>query len=316
MFNPVRMQLKLSAPPERVFEALTNAHALETWFCEHAEVTTQHYTFWGRFTPEAPDQEMGQHPVKTRIEGHELAYEWQLKDAMTQVIVKLLPHEGGTMLTLRQHASEVGDTVHYHLEDFWFLALENLRRYLDGKSSETRVDFTDPMKGTIRHELLTDASPERIFEVLLRPDELERWIATHATVVPEKGGIWDIGWGDKPMGTKIVDVVPGVKLVVEWPEDPTYGSTTRTSTTVSWTLEASGGKTRLTFVHSGFDADEDVSGIFTGWYSFLNWVRSAAEYGAAWHPPVVVLPPNALAYPRVMHTAQSELVEELKATVA
>lgn len=312
MFNPVRIQLKLATPPDRVFQALTNTEALTAWFCEKAEITEQHYAFWGRFTPEAPDQAAGQHPLVTRTPGRELVYEWRLKGALTRVTIKLLAREGGTLLTLRQTATEV--TGSYHLEDFWLLVLENLRRYLDGKPCEARVDFTDPMKGDIRHETLIDASPQRVFDVLLKPEELERWIATEATIEPKKGGTFEFGWGG-PMGIKILDLVPNEKLTLGWPEDPAHGSGKRTQTVLSWTLEGSGGKTRLTFTHSGFDADEDVSGLMVGWRSFLNWVRSVAEYGADWQPPVVVLSPESIAYPASIHRAQSELDEELKASI-
>jgi uncharacterized protein YndB with AHSA1/START domain len=315
MFNPVRMQLKLSAPPERVFQALTDARALEAWFCEHAEVTKEHYAFWGRFTPEAPDREAGQHPIVSRLEGRELVYDWRLREASTKVTMKLLPQDGGTILTVRQIAEGVTGEKFYHLEDFWFLALENLRRYLDGKPSDARVDYTHPMRGDIHHETLIDASPERVFEVLLRPEELERWIATRATVEPKIGGTYDIGWGDSSAGVKIVDLVDNEKLSIALPEDPTYGNKNRKETIITWTLEGSEGKTRLTFVHSGFDADEDVSGLYTGWRSFLNWVRSVAEYGQAWQPPIVVLAPDSVAYPRSIHEAQPELVAELKASL-
>lgn len=309
-FPPIRMQIKLNTPPERVFTALTEARALEAWFCEHADVNAQHYAFWGRFTPEAPDRDAGQHRLIALAANRELIYEWRLRGAVSTVTIKLLPRDDGTILTVRQTAAEVaGD---YHLEDFWFLVLENLRRYLDGKPAEAKIDYTHPMKGDIRHELLSDAPPERVFETLLRPDELERWIATRATVEPEVGGEFDIGWGDASMGVKIVELLPNEKLSIRMPEDPTYGSKNRDATVITWTLEASGGKTRITFVHSGFEADEDVGGIYTGWMNFLNWLRSAAEYGAEWQPAIVVLAPDAVAYPKSIIQAQGDVEETLK----
>jgi hypothetical protein len=82
---------------------------------------------------------------------------------------------------------------------------------------------------------------------------------------------------------------------------------------MSWELEESGGKTRVIFTHSGFADDADVSGVYTGWRSFLNWVRSIAEYGADWQPPITVLKPDAIAYPKVMYAAQAQLVDSLRA---
>lgn len=313
MFDPVRMQIRLVATPERVFEALTNAQALEAWFCEYADITRQYYSFWGRFSPEAPNRETGQHPLIAQTFARELIYDWHLKGAETRVTIKLLPHDSSTLLLLWHSASETSDDHFYHLEDFWFLALENLRRYLDGKPSDARVDYTNAMRGDIHHETLVDAPPERVFEVLLRPEEVERWIATHATIEPVIGGKFDIGWGESTQGVKILDLIPNEKLSMSVPEDPNYGNPNRAETIMTWTLEESGGKTRLTFTQSGFDSDEDVSHIYTGWRSFLNWVRSVAEYGAKWQPPLVVLSADSVAYPASIVRAQSEIVEELKA---
>ena len=309
-FNPVRMQIKLNASLDKVFDALTDSTSLQAWFCEHAEITDKSYDFWGRFTPEAPDREAGRHPIATQVRGRELGYDWRLRGAVSRVTLKLLERADSTILTVRQTADDI--TGDYHLEDFWFLMLDNLRRYLDGKPSEARVDYTLPMKGDIRHETLIDATAERVFEVLLHPDELERWIATRATVEPVVGGKYDLGWGDSTQGVRIIELVPNEKLAISLPEDPTYGNPNRKETVITWTLEASGGKTRLTFVHSGFADDEDVSGIYVGWRTFLNAVRSVAEYGANWQPPLVVVAPDAFGYARSIVEAQGELVEELR----
>jgi len=101
------------------------------------------------------------------------------------------------------------------------------------------------------------------------------------------------------------------------PENPEYGNPKRTHTTLSWTLEASGGKTRLTFTHSGFDADEDVSGMYTGWRTFLNTflnnLRSVVEYGPAWQPMLVPLAPDAVGYSAAIIAGQHHVVDELRA---
>ena len=79
-------------------------------------------------------------------------------------------------------------------EDFWFLALENLRRYADGKESDARVDYSNPTRGDIRHETEVDAPASRVFNVLTNPDEMNRWIATDAKVSLEQGGDHNFGW--------------------------------------------------------------------------------------------------------------------------
>ena len=56
-----------------------------------------------------------------------------------------------------------------------------------------------------------------------------------------------------------------------------------------------------------------MSGLYTGWRNFVNWVRSVAEYGAAWQPPIAVLSPG-IGYPASMYSAQDQIAEELRET--
>jgi hypothetical protein len=99
-----------------------------------------------------------------------LAYDWRIEEKGTHATFRLHPQaDGKTILTL-QHAN-ADDGVHHYgaigLEDFWFLSLENLRRYLDGKPSDARVDYTQSMKGDITHILDVDADAATVFNVLL-----------------------------------------------------------------------------------------------------------------------------------------------------
>jgi uncharacterized protein YndB with AHSA1/START domain len=49
--------------------------------------------------------------------------------------------------------------------------------------------------------------------------------------------------------------------------------------TVTWTLESSQGGTRLTLVHSGFAPDRAANGYATGWFKFVNDLKSMVEIG-------------------------------------
>ncbi len=312
-FTPIRMQIVLSAEPDRVFEALTDANALRAWFSEYAEIdlTQNRYDFWGRFTPTAPDREAGKHTIVDHVSGELLTFRWRAGEYDTRVTFRLHPHNKGTLLTLR-HVPDGGVGSETGVaEDFWFLSLENLRRYLDGKASDARIDFTNAMRGDIHHETEIDAPAHRVWQVLTDPDELNRWIATQADVHLEKDGLYSLGWiqdGTDYSATKIVDIVPDQKLALENPpgmsENPTV---------VTWEMKENNGKTWLTFTHSGFEADQDVSGLYTGWRNFVNWVRSVADYGAAWYPPIAVLNPG-MGYPASMYSAQDQIVEELRET--
>jgi uncharacterized protein YndB with AHSA1/START domain len=163
------------------------------------------------------------------------------------------------------------------------------------------------MTGDIHHELLIDAPASTVFEVLIRPDQMERWIANGASVEPKPGGTYSFGW----MGMKILEIVPDKKLSVS----PTYdnnGVEEITPHAFTWTLTENHGKTRLTFVHSGFAPDESNSSAYLGWLSYIIRVKSIAEFGAEWQHPLVPAEPELLfMYPVDIVQHQADLLDHL-----
>lgn len=315
MYQDIRMQLQLAASPSVVWHALTDTDAVQTWFAEHANIdlSANRYDFWGRWTPTVPDRSTGGHRIAEAILGKTLIYDWHIRGDDTRVAFTLIPDGSGTILTMRHAQAPDGAVAEEHngSEDFWFLSLDNLRRYIDGKSSDARVDYSNPMRGDIRHETEIDAPPSRVFDVLTNPDEMNRWIATDAKVSLEQGGDFNFGWlyeGKDAGAARIIDIVPDHRISAYIADDG-MGSP---PTVITWELEENNGKTRVVFTHSGFADDADVSGIYSGWRAFLNWVRSIAEYGAVWQPPISVIKPDAVAYPKSIIEAQGQIQDVLK----
>jgi len=305
----LRMQIKIEASPERVFEALTSTDALKTWFAEQADISLadNRYQFWGKFTPGNPDREGGNQQLVAFEAGKHLQYKWAYLDVETTVTFKLRKRgTDSTILTLHQNKVNVGKHhyAYFTAEDFWFLCLENLRRYIDGKTAKARVDFSQSLTGNIHHETEIDASADTVFDVLINPKQLDRWIATKADVEPKQGGKFDLGWAGVP-AFRILEITHGVSLSYEWPEDDGGGELV--ASVVTWTLKESNGKTRLTFVHSGFADDAETDGIQAGWRNFVNWVQSIAEYGDTWEPPLVKLEADAIAYSASIIDGQDDL---------
>ena len=211
-------------------------------------------------------------------------------------------------MTLR-HAAPKGAIFSpgWELRDFWFLYLENLRAYLGGKPAAARIDFTFPKMGDIRHELLIDAPAATVFEVIIRPDQIDRWIGNGSSVDATPGGSYTFGW----MRMKILEIVPNEKLSVS----PTYdnnGVEEATPHAFTWTLTESNGKTRMTFVHSGFAPDESTESAYLGWLSYMNRLKSIAEFGDEWqHPLVIMEPDKVFMYPIDIVEKQGELLDEL-----
>ena len=302
----LRIQMKIPVSPEKVFKALTTSSALTSWLAESAEVDLDAGTFryWGKYTPANPSHDAGHMKLVEHKPDRLLKFDWKIGDKATTVSIKLRARdEKTTIFTLIQ---EPGEQLHhqehtYTFEDYWFIHLENLRRYLDGKPCEARVDFSQPMNGNIKHILDSSASPEEIYDVLTKPELVERWIASQAKIDLKPDGDYDLGWGVD--GIKVIDFEDKQRLSISWQEHD------EELTTATWQLEASGDKTRITFTHSGFDDDHRNDGIWAGWMNFLNWIRSVAEYGADWQPPAIPLAnnPYAYIYPKSMHEAQADL---------
>jgi len=279
--NTFLIQLTLLASVEAIFRAWTSE--LEAWFAEYADVSLpeKRYDFWGRYTPETPDREQGRHPLLDTEANHSLKYEWHILQLDTTVSIVLETRDGNTVVVVNHeglpHSHDIGS---YTFEDFWFLSLENLRRHLDGKQP-VRCDFSKPMVGDIQHTIEIEGTREAVFETLIRPEQMERWIASNATVEPKVGGRYDFGWsGTGP--AKILELVPNEKLSYSWPEADD-------ETVVTWALEESGGKTRLTLVHSGFAPNKPTGGYNAGWLNFASWIKSIVEYGPDWKPAVIPL---------------------------
>ena len=293
----------VEASPADTFFALANTASLQRWFTEYADVSLpeRRYDFWGRFTPGVPDREQGRHRLLAVEPEQRLAFAWRLDDVDTSVTLALLPRHQQTLVVVRHdRISASHDIGSATMEDFWFLQLENLRRHLWGKGEVVRCDFSAIRPGDITHTITIDAPRSEVFAALIRPDQLERWIASQATVDPVVGGRYDFGWsGAGPV--KILDLVPDERLVTLWTEEPEI--------VVTWTLAESGGRTRLTIVHSGFAPDQPTGGLNAGWLNFMSWIKSMVEIGPAWRPPVIRLSETARPYyAAAIGAAQAELV--------
>jgi len=303
MENTFHVQIKLKAAPESIFRALTDSTALAGWFAEFAEVNLDEkcYDFWGRFTPETPAQEAGHHPIQEYESGKHLKFQWHLVNTDTIAQVLLETRDQRTLVIVKHDATLSNtDFSRYSVEDFWLLSLENLRRHLDGKAP-VRCDFSGPMKGDIRHTVEIDGNAQAVFDALVKPEQIQRWIASHATIEPIVGGRYEIGW-EHGGPTKILELVPNQKLSILWPGEG------GNDTVLTWTLEESSGKTRLTIVHSGFAPDQDTGGLQVGWLNFTSWVKSLVEYGDDWQPAVVQIPAGfEWLYPASIRAAQNEI---------
>jgi len=280
MTKRIEVEIIVAAEPRRLFRALTSVHELTCWFCEYAEVSPgeQRYDFWGRFTPGAPARAHGHHSLLVLEPDRRLTFAWQVSGVETRVDIHLQTQGENTRVTLGHEGVPAHEPGEANLADFWALSLENLRTWVERGVIGPRCDFSAAPYGDVCLSIDIAAPHEAVYGALLRPHELERYIATRATVEPRTGGRYDFGWeGGGPV--KILELLPEERLSYSWT------SAGQPETVVTWTLAGSGGATRLTLVHSGF-GDRKSGNYKAGWLKFLTHLKNLAEVGSRWRRPI------------------------------
>lgn len=273
------VRIALAAAAAEVFRALTEPALLERWLAARAEVDLDRgrYALWGRFLPGNPAEPC------TSLDGFErdrsLRLRWKLFGHEGEVAITLEPGGSGTSLMVVHRYTPPAAGIHAGVADLWGLALENLRRLLAGGGGPLFADYSVPKSGGVAAEIEVDAPPHEVFRALTEPAELNRWIASDAVVEPRPGGRYDYGWGHCPI--KVLDIAEDRRLQYSWQ----YGQ--EPETVVTWTLEGSGGRTRITLVHSGFAPGRPADDYHTGWLKFLNALKNMLEMGPAWRRAAV-----------------------------
>jgi len=272
MSDLLTIRARLAAPAQRVRRALTDPAELRVWFAEHAKVELPHrYEFWGRYTPEgdAPHQRL------LHADERSLRFAWVLDGVETTTDIEVTPQGDTTELTLRQShwvftEALDGSTIRGVLQTWWSLALANLNAYLEGRELLPRTDFTS---ADLRGELTIDAPMERVWTSLTDSEQASAWFGYPIGIEPWVGGRYAMGGFDAGYAAKVIDLEPGRKLSVDW--GPTG--------VITWELAESAGKTRLTFVQSGFDEAKPPYGAWTGSVAGLSELRRFHEL-ADWQP--------------------------------
>ena len=91
---------------------------------------------------------------------------------------------------------------------------------------------------SVRREVVLPVDPERAWELITEPEELEGWLADEVELEPEEGGDVHVTFedGEQRWGT-VEEVEPERRLAFRWGDSR-----------VEWTLEPTVGGTRLVVV--------------------------------------------------------------------
>ncbi|WP_283138344.1 SRPBCC family protein [Rhizohabitans arisaemae] len=273
MSGLLRIRAQVPAPILEVRHALTDPAALRVWLAEHAEADLPHsFAFWGRYTPQGDVPR--QRPLYA--DDRTLRFSWEIDGVETAVEIGLTPTgRQTTILTLTQsHVPDWSEVVaevglRSVLATFWPLAITNLIDFLLGRELTPKCDFTSPR---LAEQVVVDAPPHEVFDSLVDPGKVREWFGAPLEIELRPGGRWAMGGFDREESTaKIVDVVPGRRLDLDWG-----------SFVSSWELEGSEGRTRFTFVQSGFDEDNPPYAGWLGWLSAVADLRRFHE--TSWTP--------------------------------
>ncbi|MGI8332000.1 SRPBCC domain-containing protein [Actinomadura scrupuli] len=274
MSEPMTVRVRVRAPLEDVRHALTDPEALRVWLAEHAEVDLpDRFAFWGRYTPEgdAPHQRL------LHADDDTLRFSWLLDGEDTTVEFRLeRESDDTTVIVLSQshfnfQEALSGTTIRGVLQTFWALALANLVDHVEGREITARCDYTS---SNLREQVLIDAPVEEVYDSLIDSDKASRWFGIRIDIEPHVGGRFAMGGLDaNPAPAKIIDLEPGRRMSIDWAEPGV----------MTWELEGSGGKTRLTLVQSGFDTGRPPYAAWSGTLAGIAELRRFHEL-PGWQP--------------------------------
>jgi uncharacterized protein YndB with AHSA1/START domain len=249
---------------------------LRIWFAEEVEIAIdeKRYDFWGRHTPENPDRKNGGHRIVAFEQGRKLAYRWRLRGQDTLVEYEIVPAEDVTIFRLKHSGLPTLQPYESSIGDFWMHVLEGLQSWLEHDKPYDLMDYSQIPYGEVSLSIGIEASPRDVFQGLLDPNQLDRWIAKKAEVDPKPGGDITFGWDGGPV--KILELEPGKKLSYSWhwAQEP--------ESVTTWELEDSGGGTRLTVVQSGFAPDRNCEDYYIGWHKYIHRLKAMLESGPEW----------------------------------
>lgn len=137
--------------------------------------------------------------------------------------------------------------------------------------------------GTIERELYIEASPEIVFDVVSRPEHVQRWWPDEAHYEPQPGSSGEIVFGDRDAGGtavsfSVLEVVPPHTFSFRWTHPSGADATPGNSLLVTFELEPVGTGTNLKMTESGFremgwdtqQVEAEYRDHESGWTHFLG----------------------------------------------
>jgi len=136
-----------------------------------------------------------------------------------------------------------------------------------------------PSDVLVSREIRIEATPPTVFEFLIDPAKLVRWMGTDAVLDPRPGGIYHVNVnGHETVSGRFVEVVPFSRVVFTWGWDDGALSTPPGSTIVEIVLEPDGEDTCLRLTHRDLAPDMRPFHL-AGWSHYLSRLAVLAAGG-------------------------------------
>ncbi len=113
---------------------------------------------------------------------------------------------------------------------------------------------------TIHQTYEMQASPQEVFDALVKPEIIEKWSGAPAEMEPTQGSLFRL-WGGDIHGTN-KEVIPGEKLVQDW-----YSGNWENPSTVTFILEPQGKNTMVHLEHNNVP-EQSYNSINSGWKEY------------------------------------------------
>ncbi|MBS1825389.1 MAG: SRPBCC domain-containing protein [Acidobacteria bacterium] len=185
--------IELPFPAAAIHRAWTEESLVKQWLSPSAHINVEAGVFelWGAALPEAP-----QSPATRFLASREnemLEFAWRVHGGEGTVRVELTARRDSTHLSLRTELPPMSIGM-AHPHDFFTTALENLRRLLAGGTPAWFPEYGGVMQGDPSLRIEIAASPGQVFDALVNPAQLNRYIRPIARVDPQPGGEYTCGW--------------------------------------------------------------------------------------------------------------------------
>ena len=133
---------------------------------------------------------------------------------------------------------------------------------------------------SVQREIKVNAKPETVFEYLIDPVKLRRWMSSGGSWNPEAGDPFrlEMSKEDVAVGT-FVEIQRPSRLVLTWGWEGEDAITKPGSSTVEFTLTPDGSGTLVRLVHRDLPNEEAAEAHGKGWEYFLGRLAIAAAGG-------------------------------------